>query len=186
AAAAYSFHNDWNKRGRLVRNRNGETWTTLGDNLLDDPRNAAGKQHLQDTETHSIYGVLVAFVDNVRRPEEELDVISSWPFAIEAPTERELLLEIVPSHAPAKPTFEPLAAVFLPARKDVTLDGGWFISGSFAHGEPTLSGFMAAFSLAIPFLPSDTYVSAGVSGPVGDDVPRLILGVGFRAPLFLT
>src|SRR5262249_55167533 len=59
-AAAYSFHNAWNARGRVVQSRNGDTWTTHGDNLLDDPRNEAGKKHLIFTETHSIFGVLAS------------------------------------------------------------------------------------------------------------------------------
>ena len=87
AAAAYAFHNDWNKRGRTVHNRNGDTWVTLGDNLLDDPRNVAGKAHVLYTETHSIFGVLSTFVDGYRRPSEELEVIFSWPYTIEAPTD---------------------------------------------------------------------------------------------------
>jgi hypothetical protein len=186
-AAAYEFHNMWNERGRIVHNRNGETWTTHGDNLLDDPRNAAGKKHLIYTETHSIFGVLATFVDGYRRPEEELEVVYTWPFTIQAPTDPELLEKVFGhEEEPPSPKLEPLAAVFLPARKDAMLDGGFFVSGSFEHGDPTLAGFVSTFTLAIPLLPYDTYLSAGVSGPTGQETGHAVVGVGFRIPLFLT
>jgi hypothetical protein len=187
AAAAYVFHNTWNERGRIVHNRNGDTWTTLGDDLLDDPRNAAGKQHVTYTETHSIFGVLATFVDGYRRPEEEIEVISTWPFTINAPTDPELLEKAFGhEQTPPSPKLEPLGAVFLPARKDAIVDGGYFVSGSFEHGDPTLAGFVATFSLAIPLLPYETYLSAGVSGPNGQETGHALIGVGFRIPLFLT
>jgi hypothetical protein len=186
AGAALVFHNMWNARGRMVHNRKGEAWLTLGDNLLDDPRNAAGKQHLLDTETASIFVVLASFVDGARRPGEELAVIESWPFTIEAPTAPELLEEAFSSDHAGPPPQESLAAVFARARKDFIADGGYFVSGSFAHGDPTLSGFEATVGLAIPLLPYDTYLSAGVAGPAGDQTGHALLGVGFRIPCFLT
>jgi hypothetical protein len=187
AAAAYTFHNAWNERGRIVHNRRGDTWTTHGDGLLDDPRNQAGKEHVLDTETHSIYGILATFVLGQRRPDEEIEVIFTWPYTIEAPTNPELLEQLVKHEEKApSPRLEPLAAVFLPARKDGIVEGGFFVSGSFAHGDPTLAGFTASLSLAIPFLPYQTYVSAGVSGPTGQQTGHAVLGLGFRTPLFLT
>jgi hypothetical protein len=185
-AAAYEFHNLWNARGRLVHNRNGDTWVTLGDNLLDDPRNEAGKKHVIYTETHSIFGVLATFVDGYRRPAEEIEVIFTWPYTIEAPSDPELLEKGFGHEEPPSLKLEPLAAVFLPARKDAILDGGFFVSGSLKHGDPTLSGFVASFSLAIPLLPSESYLSAGVSGPTGQQTGHAVLGAGLRIPLFLT
>jgi hypothetical protein len=186
AAAAYAFHNAWNQRGRTVHNRKGDTWITHGDNFLDDPRNVAGRAHVLHTETHSIFGVLATFVDGDRRPSEELEVIYTWPYTIEAPTNREALKKLVHHEAPPPPGLEPLAAVFLPARKDTIVDAKFFVSGSFAHGTPTLSGFEASFSLAIPFLPSETYLSVGVTGPTGERTGHALLGTGFRLPIFLT
>src|SRR5262249_56951089 len=115
----------------IVHNRNRDTWRTLGDNLLDDPRNVAGKKHVIYTETHSIFGVLATFVDGYRRPAEELEVIYTWPFTIEAPTDPELLERVFGlEEEPPSPKLEPLAAVFLPARQDAIVDGGFFVSGS--------------------------------------------------------
>jgi hypothetical protein len=186
-AAAYSFHNAWNARGRIVHSRNGDTWTTYGDNLLDDPRNEVGKRHVLFTETHSIFGVLAAFVDGYRRPNEEIEVIDSWPYTIQAPQAPELLEEVFrPASPEPAAKLEPLAAVFLPARKDGIVDGGFFVSGSFRHGDPTFSAFEASLALALPILPYDTYIAAGVSGPAGQSTSRAVIGVGFRIPIFLT
>ena len=76
--------------------------------------------------------------------------------------------------------------MFLPARKDSSVDVKFLVSGSFEHGTPTLSGFTASFSLAIPLLPGDAYLSAGVAGPLGEQPGHALLGTGFRIPTFLT
>src|SRR5262249_28787281 len=105
---------------------------------LDNPRGQPSRRSSQRSgeEACHLYGDplhLRSACDLRRRlspPEEELEVIYTWPFTIEAPTDLELL-EKVFSHEEKPPSLklEPLAAVFLPARKDAILDGGFFVSG---------------------------------------------------------
>ena len=68
AAAAKSFHDAWNARGRVATDRAGDRWVTFGDGRLDDPANAEGRRHVMDAATLSIRGVLTAFVLGARVP----------------------------------------------------------------------------------------------------------------------
>ena len=91
AAAAKSFHDAWNARGRVATDRAGHRWVTFGDGRLDNPANEDGRRHVMEAATLSVRGVLTAFVLGARVPEDEIAVWQLLPFTIEAP---ELLADV--------------------------------------------------------------------------------------------
>jgi hypothetical protein len=185
AGAAKTFHDHWNARGRLARDREGSTWTTFGDGLLDDPRNADGRRHVLEAATHSIRDVLLAFVTGRRHPTEELRALDVLPFAVQAPT---LLVDAQQVFAgKGADRDEPpiaLAATVRPARKDtVGLAKAW---AAAPFGDAPLWAVTGSVELAIPVLPAQAALGAGGTLHQPDGRHAAVLEGGLVAPLALS
>jgi hypothetical protein len=162
AAAAKSFHDAWNDRGRIVSDRNGDRWVTFGDGRLDRPQNQDARRHVTDASTSSVRGVLRAFVLGERSPEEELATWRALPFAIQAP---EVHVDIVSlferRDRPEDRELVPLVTAIRPARKDTVLVGSFWSAAPFTEPEQRIMAAVAGIELAIPWIPVQSYVGAG-------------------------
>jgi hypothetical protein len=187
AAAAKSFHDFWNARGRVVCDVAGRSWTTYGDGKLDDPADAAGRRHVIDAATISVRDVLLTFVLGRRHPEEGLAAWRSLPFTIEAP---ELLVgaqELVTGRETTRDTAQtPLLATVLPARKNTVGHAMVWAAAPFSSDdEPTVAA-VATVELAIPVLPAQASLGAGGTLHQPDDGHSLVVEGGLLAPLGLS
>jgi hypothetical protein len=187
AAATLVFHDAWNAKGRIVRNRDGISWRTYGDEGLNRPENAEGRRQVIAATSKSVYDVLLTFIEGKRSPEEELAIWRSLPFTIEAPSMRapvEALLAVLAERA--EPTgLDPLAAINLPARKDTSLEGWTMAAGPFARHRPLL-GVLGGLTLSVPFLSPMIYGGLGGSRGPDEERTRLIGELGLLRPLGLT
>lgn len=185
AGAAKTFHDHWNARGRQARDREGSTWTTFGDGLLDDPRNVDGRRHVLEAATRSVRDVMLAFVTGRRHPAEELSALNALPFAVQAPT---VLVDAQQVFA-GKDTGhdEPpiaLAATVRPARKDtVGLAKAW---AAAPFGDAPIWAATGSVELAIPVLPAQASLGAGGTLHQLDGRHSAILEAGLLAPLALS
>jgi hypothetical protein len=179
AAAAKHYHDDWNRRGRLVSNRRGAVWTTYGDGRLDLDDNRAGRQHVLAASTESAYAVLAAFVLGMYDPAPDLAVWNEVPFAIEDP-------EILPtveklfggSPTLARPELLPLVAVKRPAFKDGVL-GVWSpITLTFNDAGHPSGALVFGGDVRIPGLATRSEVGAGLGFDRDFAKPRLAVDAG--------
>lgn len=162
AAAAKSFHDAWNKRGRIVSDRNGERWVTFGDGDLNGPRNQDARRHVMDAATMSVRGVVRAFVLGERSPEEELATWRALPFAIQAPELHADIVEIFEREEdPAGRRLVPLVTTIRPARKDTVLTGSVWSAAPFSDAGGAVVAAVAGLELAIPRIPAQSYLGAG-------------------------
>ena len=192
AAAAKSFHDAWNARGRVATDRAGDHWVTFGDGRLDDPANAEGKRHLMDAATLSIRGVLTAFVLGARVPEDELAVWQLLPFTVEAP---ELLADVAELFVPQEVTgatektareLVPLQLTIRPAYKDLVATASFWSVGAFnAPGDPYLA-LVGGLELGIPFVPAQTYLGAGGTFQAPERKRAAVIDTGVLVPLGLS
>lgn len=185
AGAAKTFHDHWNARGRLVRDREGATWTTFGDGLLDDPRNVGGRQHVMEAARRSIRDVMLAFVTGRRHPSEELAALNALPFAVQAPTVLVDAQELVSGRDSGHD--EPpiaLAAAVRPARKDTVGIARTWAAAPF--GDEPIWAATGSVELAIPVLPAQTTLGAGGTLHQPDGRHSLVLEAGLLAPLALS
>src|SRR5690606_30792840 len=90
-AATSAFHDLWNKRGRTVRNRAGETWVTRGDSYLNSEANQEGRRRVILAATMSAYGFVATFVNGAREHAHELEIWRQLPYLIGAPSVPALL-----------------------------------------------------------------------------------------------
>jgi hypothetical protein len=164
AAAAKSFHDSWNARGRVVTDRAGGRWVTFGDERLDSPENQDGRRHVIDAAALSVRNVLRAFVLGVRSPDEELAIFEALPFAIEAP---EVHVDVVEIFERAKDRGDrqlvPLVTAVRPARKDTVLTASVWNAAPFAHPDDDVLAVVGGFELAVPVVPAQTYLGAGAT-----------------------
>jgi hypothetical protein len=181
------FHDTWNRKGRIVRNRDGLSWRTYGDGFLRIPANAEGRRQVIAATAKSIYDVLATFVEGKRSPEHELAIWRSLPFTIEAPEVRtpvEALLAVLADRA--QPTgLEPLAAINQPAEKDLSVEAWTLAVGPFGRGRALL-GVMAGVASSVPFLKPMVYGGLGVSRAADEHRLRLTAEVGALRPLAFT
>jgi hypothetical protein len=185
AGAAKTFHDYWNARGRLVRDREGSTWTTFGDGLLDDPRNVDGRRHVLGAATRSIRDVLLAFVTGRRHPGEELAALNALPFAVQAPTVLVDTQQLVLGKDTGKdaPPIA-LAATVRPARKDtVGIAKAW---AAAPFGDEPFWAATGSVELAIPVLPAQASLGAGGTIHQPDGRHSVVLEAGMLAPLVLS
>jgi hypothetical protein len=162
AAAAKSFHDSWNARGRIVSDRNGDRWVTFGDGRLDAPPNQDARRHVIAAATLSVRGVLRAFVLGERSPEEELATYRALPFAIQAPELDVDIVAIFERHDdPADRALVPLVTTIRPARKDTVLTGSVWSAAPFSDAERYILAAVAGVELAVPRIPVQSYIAGG-------------------------
>jgi len=184
AAAAKSFHDAWNERGRIVSSRNGDRWMTFGDGYLGSPRNADGRRHLMDAAAMSVRGVLGAFVVGERSPDEELAVWRTLPFAIQAP---ELGADIVEIFERAHPSTDralvPLVTTLRPARKDTVLTGAIWSAAPFSDADHEILAAVAGLELALPRIPLQSRLGAGGTLREPGGAHSAVIDTGVLLPL---
>ena len=194
AAAAKSFHDAWNARGRVATDRAGHRWVTFGDSRLDNPANEEGRRHVMDAATLSVRGVLTAFVLGARVPEDEIAVWQLLPFTIEAP---ELLADVAevfvqrevkdtPEKSIADRELVPLQLTIRPAYKDMVATASFWSVGAFDHpGDPYLA-LVGGLELGIPFVPAQTYLGAGGTLQAPQRKRAAVIDTGVLIPLGLS
>jgi hypothetical protein len=185
AAAAKSFHDTWNSRGRVATDRAGDRWVTFGDGRLDDPKNAEGKRHLMRAATLSMRSLLTAFVLGVPAPEDDLAIWQLLPFTIEAPELLTDVAEIFLNGASADRELIPLQVAIRPATKDLVLTAKFWSVASFAEpGDPTMA-VVGGIELGIPFVPAQSYLGAGATLHTPEGRPAAVIDTGVLIPLGL-
>jgi hypothetical protein len=162
AAAAKSFHDTWNARGRVVSDRAGGRWITFGDGRLDRPDNQDARRHVMDAATLSVRNVVRAFVLGERAPDEELAIWRSLPFAIEAPELDVGVVEIFKrTDTGADKQLVPLITTVRPARKDTVAVACVWTAASFGDPDDDVTAAVGGLELAVPRVPAQTYLGAG-------------------------
>jgi hypothetical protein len=187
ASAAKSFHDAWNARGRIVRDRNGEEWLTFGDGRLDLPRNQDARRHVLEAATLSVRGVLRAFVLGERSPEEELAAWRALPFVIQAPELEVGVVEIFErKDEAAERQLVPLVTTIRPARKDTVLVASLWSAAPFSEPDRGVIAAVIGFELAVPKIPAQTYLGAGstLRNPGGSQA--IVVDTGVLFPLGLS
>jgi len=187
AAASLVFHDQWNEKGRVIRDRAGRSWTTYGDGYLENNKNAVGRDHLVSTATLSVGGVLRGFVLGTRDPAPELAIWRALPYVIEAPETKSLTDDVlgVGEDDTKTSTLHPLDAINWPARKDRVVDVTTLGTGSFKNKSPTLA-LLVGYHVALPLISTPLHIGAGVTMPYGDHTAAFAGHVGITAPLGLT
>jgi hypothetical protein len=187
AAAAKSFHDQWNRRGRVVSDRAGHRWVTFGDGRLDDPKNQDARQHVIDASTASVREVLRAFVVGMRAPDEELAVWAMLPFTIQAPELDAGVVEIFERSASASDReLVPLVTTILPARKDTVMTGRVWYAAPFEHPDDEFLAAVAGFELAVPRVPAQTYLGGGGTLAQPGGVHSAVVETGVVIPIGLS
>jgi hypothetical protein len=162
AAAAKAFHDFWNRRGRIVNDRAGRSWTSYGDGELDDPKNEDGRRHVIDAATLSVRDLLLTFVLGRRHPDEGVAVWLSLPFTIDAPA---LLIDaeglFARSHTARDGAATPLLTTVRPARKNTV--GHAKVWSAAPFGDEPIVAATANVELAVPVLPAQASLGAGAT-----------------------
>jgi hypothetical protein len=186
AAAAKSFHDTWNARGRVVSDRNGDRWITFGDGLLNRPGSEDARRHVQTAATSSVRNVLRAFVFGERTPADELAVWRALPFTIQAP---ELNVDVVDLFTreddPAERQLVPLLKTIRPVRKDTVLTSCLWSAVPFSQPGDGVIAAVAGFELAVPRVPAQSYLGAGGTLREPDGTHSVVLDTGLLFPLGL-
>jgi len=187
AAAAKTFHDSWNARGRVVSDRAGRRWVTYGDGRLDDQLDAQGRQHVVDASTISVRGVLSVYVLGERSPADELAAWQMLPFAIEAP---ELLPEVeevvVGSATSSDRQLVPLMGTVRPARKDLIIGATVWSTAAFEDPGNALVVGVAHFELAVPRVPVQARLGAGATLREPNGGHTAVVDTGVLVPLGLS
>lgn len=187
-AASLVYHDQWNAKGRVVRDRAGRSWKTYGDGHLDTKQNADGRKHVVEVATRSISGVLRAFILGARDPELELEIYRGLPFVIDAPEVPSLTDAVLGLDDPATNlgTLHPLEAINWPARKDRVLDLSTLVTSSITAIDPIIA-LLVGYNVSLPLVGTPIHVGAGTTLPHGD-THRLHFAAtaSITAPLGLT
>jgi hypothetical protein len=193
AAAAKSFHDAWNARGRVATDRAGHQWMTFGDGRLDNPANEEGKRHVLEAATLSVRGILTAFVLGVRTPNDEIAVWQILPFTIDAP---ELLADVAEifvqekkreaTETSADRELVPLQLTIRPAYKDMVATASFWSAAPFDNpGDPYVA-LVGGLELGIPFVPAQTYLGAGGTFQAPARRRAAVIDTGVLIPLGLS
>ncbi len=187
AAAAKSFHDAWNARGRVATDRAGHRWTTYGDGRLDQEANAVGKRHVMEAATLSVRSLLGAFVLGAPAPDDELGVWQLLPFTIEAPVVPTDVEEIFKKpEAAAQAELVPLEATIRPTTKDLVTTAVFWSAAPFSDpGDPYLA-LVGGIELGIPFVPAQTYLGAGGTLQAPAQRRAAVIDTGVLIPLGLS
>jgi hypothetical protein len=178
-AASLAYHDRWNAKGRIVRDRTGRSWKTYGDGHLKTAANAEGHGHAVRVATLSIEGVLRAFVLGTRDPEHELEIWRALPFVIDAPELPSLTDRILGVDAGDSSALHPLEAIDWPARKDRVIDLTALVTGPLRNGTPT-TAVLAGYHVSLPLVSTPIHVGAGVT------LPHDTLGIHFAGEADIT
>lgn len=184
-AASLVYHDQWNAKGRTIRDRMGRSWKTYGDGRLDKPANKDGRMHAVAVATLSIEGVLRAFVLGTRNPDHELEVWRALPFVIEAPEVPSLTARILGDEDDDSARLYPLEAINWPARKDSVIDLTVLTTGRFANEAPT-TAILGGYHVALPRIPVPLHLGAGITLPRGSAGVHFAAEVGLTAQIGLT
>ncbi len=184
-AASLVYHDRWNGRGRVIRDRAGRSWKTYGDGNLDSVGNADGRAHAVRVATLSIEGVLRAFVLGTRDPDYELEIWRSLPFVIDAPELPSITDRILGVGTQDSSALHPLDAINWPARKDRVVDLTMLITGPLSSSELT-TAFLAGYHVSLPRISAPIHVGAGLTLPRGTRGVHFAAEIDITAPLGLT
>jgi hypothetical protein len=187
AAAAKSFHDGWNARGRVATDRAGQRWTTYGDGRLDEAANAEGRRHVLEAATLSVRSLLAAFVLGARAPDDELRVWQILPFTIEAPLIPTDVEKVFVKTAP-EPQAElvPLQVTIRPATKDLVTTAALWAAAPFSEAGDPFWTLVGGIELGIPFVPAQTYLGAGGTLQAPDQRRAAVIETGVLIPLGLS
>lgn len=184
-AASLVYHDRWNAKGRIIRDRLGRSWKTYGDGHLDAPENRDGRDHAVRVATLSIEGVLRAFILGARDTDHELEIWRALPYVIEAPEVPSLTDRILGVDAGDSSALHPLDAIDWPAHKDRVVDLSTLVTSSFTSGNPVIAE-LVGYHVSLPLVSAPAHVSAGGTLPHGTQRAHFAAAIGLTAPLGLT
>jgi hypothetical protein len=185
AAASLVYHDQWNGKGRVIRDRAGTSWKTYGDGHLDIKANADGRAHVVTVATLSVGGVLRAFVLGNRDPTPELEIWRALPFVIDAPETPSLTDDVLGVTTDGNAALHPLDAINWPARKDRVVDMTTLVTGTFHRTAPTVA-VLIGYHVSLPLVSVPMHVGVGATLPIGDRDAHFAGHIGITAPLGLT
>ncbi|CAN5736829.1 hypothetical protein BH11MYX3_BH11MYX3_16410 [soil metagenome] len=184
-AASLLYHDRWNAKGRVIRDRAGRSWKTYGDGHLDATANADGRAHAVRVATLSIEGVLRGFILGARDPDHELEIWRSLPFVIDAPELRSIKDRILGVGEVDSSALHPLGAINWPARKDRVVDLTTLVTGPFTSTEP-MTAFLLGYHVSLPRLSAPIHVGAGITLPRDTHTVHFAAELDITAPIGLT
>jgi len=184
-AASLAYHDEWNHKGRTVRDRNGASWRTYGDGRLDHKDNVDGRVHAVTVATLSIEGLLRAFVVGARDADNELAIWRSLPFVIEAPDLPSLTDRILGLRHATDHSTHPLGAINWPAKKDRMFDARMLVTGTFDRRSP-VTAVLAGYHVSLPLISTRVHVGVGATIPHGTRGFNLAADIGVTAEIGLT
>jgi hypothetical protein len=183
-AASLVYHDHWNEKGRVIRDRTGRSWKTYGDGYWALPANTEGRKHAIDVATLSIKAVLRAFILSTRDPDNELEIWRALPFVIDAPEVPTLADRILGADNDTS-ALHPLEAIDWPARKDRVVDLSSIVTSTFERKTPRTT-VLLGYNVSLPLVNTPIHVGAGLSLPRGTESVHFATQVGITAPLGLT
>ncbi|HEY5947591.1 MAG TPA: hypothetical protein VIV40_18935 [Kofleriaceae bacterium] len=183
-AASLVYHDRWNAKGRVIRDRLGRSWKTYGDGHLELPANADGRAHAARVATLSIEGVLRAFVLGTRDPNHELEIWRALPYVIDAPELPSLTDRILGVGAGDSSALHPLEAIDWPAHKDRVVDLTALVTGSFTSAPTT--ALLVGYHVSLPLVSAPIHVGVGATLPHDTLGAHFAGAAGVTAPLGLT
>ena len=183
-AASLAYHDQWNGKGRIVRDRAGRSWRMYGDGHLDDDKNAEGRRHAVEVATMSIEAVLRIFVTGVVDRDSELDIWRALPFVIEAPETPSLTDRLLDGDGEGD-DLHPLGAINWPARKDRVVDMRTLVTGPLQGATPVTT-VLFGYHLSLPLVSTRAHVGVGATIPHGERDFHFAADIGFTAQLGLT
>jgi hypothetical protein len=184
-AASLVYHDSWNAKGRVIRDRAGRSWKTYGDSHFDTKQNTEGRKHVIDTAELSIEGVLRAFISGERNPDHELEIWRALPYVIEAPELPSLADRLLDVDENDKSTLHPLEAINWPAHKDRVVNLDTIVTGTFRDADPLIA-VLVGYHVSLPFVSAPIHVGVGMTIPHGDRDVHFAAEGGLTAPLGLT
>lgn len=184
-AASLAYHDAWNRKGRVVRDRVGNSWRTYGDGRLALKANLEGRKRVVQASILSISGVLRAFVLGKRDADHELDIWRALPFVIEAPDLPSLTDRILAGREGDGSPLHPLGAINWPARKDRVIDVRSLVYGSIDGGPPVVAALLG-YHVSLPVVATRVHLGVGGTVPHTDRGLHFAADIGVTSQLGLT